>query len=60
MWKSKLRKHEEKVLAQATSMYRNEKRQEKIRMEKLKAAQEKFSGAANPLKGPNDRRLDTN
>ena len=41
-------------------MYRNEKRQEKVRIEKLKAAQEKFTGASNPLKGPYDRRLDTN
>lgn len=40
LWKSKLHKHEEKVLQQATTAYRNDKKQEKIRLEKLKLAQE--------------------
>lgn len=40
LWKSKLHKHEDKVLQQATVMYRNDKKQEKIRLEKLKIAQE--------------------
>ena len=40
MWKSKLRKHEDKVLQQATNSYRVDKRAEKVRLEKLKAVQE--------------------
>jgi len=37
IWKSKLKRHEEKVLLMANMQYRNEKRFEKLRSEKLKS-----------------------
>lgn len=40
VWKSKLRKHEEKVLQQANTQYRNDKKLEKVRQEKLRSATE--------------------
>jgi len=36
IWKAKLKRHEEKVLLCANMQYRNEKRFEKVRNEKLK------------------------
>lgn len=51
LWKNKLQKHEDKVLAQANTAYRNDKKQEKVRLEKLKIAQEQQFKSGNAASG---------
>lgn len=50
LWKNKLHRHEEKVLQNATTLFRNERRAEKVRLEKLKQAQDqqKAVGGGGP------------